>query len=77
MPAGTNVEAARKLLEQAEHGCLIANSLRSARSLRRRCLWTITERIEPNASELRRNFEFLYPLRCLNDGKQYRYSGTG
>jgi organic hydroperoxide reductase OsmC/OhrA len=33
VPAGTNVEAARKLLEQAEHGCLIANSLRSARSL--------------------------------------------
>ena len=33
VPAGTNVDAARKLLEQAEHGCLIANSLRSARSL--------------------------------------------
>ncbi|HXW73218.1 MAG TPA: OsmC family protein [Steroidobacteraceae bacterium] len=33
VPAGTNVEAARKLLEQAEHGCLIANSLRSTRSL--------------------------------------------
>lgn len=33
VPAGTNVEAARKLLEQAEHGCLIANSLRGARSL--------------------------------------------
>jgi len=33
VPAGTNVEAARKLLEQAEHGCLIANSVRGARSL--------------------------------------------
>mgnify|MGYP001602403877 CR=1 FL=1 len=30
---GTDVGAARKLLEQAEHGCLIANSLRAARSL--------------------------------------------
>jgi len=33
VPAGTNVEAARRLLEQAEHGCLIANSLTGARSL--------------------------------------------
>jgi organic hydroperoxide reductase OsmC/OhrA len=33
VPAGTNVERARKLLEQAEHGCLIANSLHGARSL--------------------------------------------
>ena len=32
-PAGTDVEAARKLLEQAEHGCLIANSLQGACSL--------------------------------------------
>jgi organic hydroperoxide reductase OsmC/OhrA len=36
VPSGTDVEAARKLLEQAEHGCLIANSLRSARSLEAR-----------------------------------------
>jgi len=33
VPAGTNVERARKLLEQAEHGCLIANSLQGARLL--------------------------------------------
>jgi len=33
VPAGTNVERAHKLLEQAEHGCLIANSLHGARSL--------------------------------------------
>ena len=33
VPAGTNLEAARKLMEQAEHGCLIANSLQGARSL--------------------------------------------
>jgi len=33
VPAGTDVEAARKLLEQAEHGCLIANSLHGACSL--------------------------------------------
>jgi organic hydroperoxide reductase OsmC/OhrA len=33
VPAGTDVEAARRLLEQAEHGCLIANSVRGARSL--------------------------------------------
>jgi organic hydroperoxide reductase OsmC/OhrA len=36
VPSGTDVEAAHKLLEQAEHGCLIANSLRSARSLEAR-----------------------------------------
>jgi organic hydroperoxide reductase OsmC/OhrA len=33
VPADTNVDAARKLLEQAEHGCLISNSVRGARSL--------------------------------------------
>ena len=33
VPAGTNIEAARKLLEQAEHDCLIVNSLQGARSL--------------------------------------------
>ena len=33
VPAGTDVEAARRLLEQAEHGCLIANSVRGTRSL--------------------------------------------
>jgi|SRR5579863_9476703 len=30
---GTDLGAARKLLEQAEHGCLVANSLRGSRSL--------------------------------------------
>jgi len=39
VPAGTNVEAARKLLDQAEHGCLIANSLQGARSLEARVLF--------------------------------------
>ncbi len=33
VPSGTDIGAARKLLEQAEHGCLIANSLRAARAL--------------------------------------------
>jgi organic hydroperoxide reductase OsmC/OhrA len=33
VPPGTNLETARKLLEQAEHGCLIANSVSAARSL--------------------------------------------
>lgn len=33
VPVGTNIEKARKLLEQAEHGCLIANSLRGERHL--------------------------------------------
>lgn len=33
VPPGTDVAAARKLLEQAEHGCLIANSVRGSRTL--------------------------------------------
>jgi len=33
VPLGTDLGAARKLLEQAEHGCLVANSLRGSRSL--------------------------------------------
>jgi len=33
VPAGTNADTARKLMEQAEHGCLIANSVRGVRSL--------------------------------------------
>jgi len=33
VPPGTNVDAARKILERAEHDCLIANSVRGARSL--------------------------------------------
>jgi organic hydroperoxide reductase OsmC/OhrA len=33
VPTGTDVDAAQKLLEQAEHGCLIANSLRGSRML--------------------------------------------
>lgn len=33
VPSGGDVSQARKLLEQAEHGCLIANSLRGARTL--------------------------------------------
>ena len=33
VPAGTDVAKARSLLERAEHGCLIANSLLGARSL--------------------------------------------
>ena len=33
VPPGADPEKARRLLEQAEHGCLIANSLRGARTL--------------------------------------------
>jgi len=33
VPPRTNVGAARKLLAQAERGCLIANSLHAARTL--------------------------------------------
>ena len=33
VPAGTDVTKARSLLEKAEHGCLIANSLRGDRTL--------------------------------------------
>ena len=33
VPAGTDVAKARTLLEKAEHGCLIANSLRGGRTL--------------------------------------------
>jgi organic hydroperoxide reductase OsmC/OhrA len=33
VPAGSDLATARRLLEQAEHGCLIANSLRGVRSL--------------------------------------------
>jgi organic hydroperoxide reductase OsmC/OhrA len=33
IPAGTDPASARLLLERAEHGCLIANSLRGARAL--------------------------------------------
>ena len=33
LPGGSDGAQARKLLEQAEHGCLIANSLRAARTL--------------------------------------------
>jgi len=33
VPAGTDIDKARKLLEQAEHGCLIANSVRGSRTL--------------------------------------------
>jgi len=33
VPAGTEVEAARRTLERAEQGCLIANSLRGTRTL--------------------------------------------
>ncbi|MGA7824005.1 MAG: OsmC family protein, partial [Steroidobacteraceae bacterium] len=33
VPAGSDPATARRLLEQAEHGCLIANSLRGARTL--------------------------------------------
>ena len=33
VPSGTDVSSARKLLERAEHGCLIANSLRGTRTL--------------------------------------------
>jgi organic hydroperoxide reductase OsmC/OhrA len=33
VPPGTEEAAARRLLERAEHGCLIANSLRGARRL--------------------------------------------
>jgi organic hydroperoxide reductase OsmC/OhrA len=34
VPAGTDTAKATKLLERAEHGCLIANSLRGARALK-------------------------------------------
>ena len=33
VPAGADVGKARELLDRAEHGCLIANSLRGSRSL--------------------------------------------
>jgi len=33
VPGGTDEATARRLLEKAEHGCLIANSLRGARAL--------------------------------------------
>lgn len=33
VPSGTDEAAAQRLLERAEHGCLIANSLRGARRL--------------------------------------------
>ena len=33
VPSGADEAAARKLLERAEHGCLIANSLRAERQL--------------------------------------------
>jgi organic hydroperoxide reductase OsmC/OhrA len=33
VPAGADIEKARKLIEQAEHGCLVSNSLRGARTL--------------------------------------------
>ena len=33
VPAGTDLSKARSLLERAEHGCLIANSLKGARTL--------------------------------------------
>lgn len=33
VPAGTDAAKARELLERAEHGCLIANSVRGSRSL--------------------------------------------
>jgi organic hydroperoxide reductase OsmC/OhrA len=33
VPSGTDEATARRLLERAEHGCLIANSLRGARHL--------------------------------------------
>lgn len=33
VPAGVDIDKARSLLAQAEHGCLIANSLRGERSL--------------------------------------------
>jgi len=33
VPPGTDIDSARALLEQAEHRCLIANSLRGSRTL--------------------------------------------
>jgi organic hydroperoxide reductase OsmC/OhrA len=33
VPPDADIEKARKLLEQAEHGCLVSNSLRGARTL--------------------------------------------
>ncbi len=33
VPAGADVDKARALLERAEHGCLVANSLRGTRTL--------------------------------------------
>lgn len=36
VPAGTDAARARELLEQAEHGCLIANSVRGERALETR-----------------------------------------
>jgi organic hydroperoxide reductase OsmC/OhrA len=43
VPPATDVDAARKLLQQAEHGCLIANSLRGSHSLEAQVIAGITE----------------------------------
>ncbi len=36
VPSGANVAQAKQLLERAEHGCLVANSLRGTRTLESR-----------------------------------------
>jgi len=38
VPAGSDVAKARELLERAEHGCLIASSLRGTRILEARVI---------------------------------------
>ncbi len=48
VPPGTDVALARKLLEKAEHGCLIANSLHASRALEVQV--TITEQPSQPAS---------------------------
>jgi len=40
VPLGTDIDKARELLEQAEHGCLIANSMRGERHLEAKVIET-------------------------------------
>ena len=46
VPPGADLTRARRLLEQAEHGCLIANSLRGTRALETEI---VSAEIEPTA----------------------------
>ena len=46
LPSGTDETAARSLLERAEHGCLIANSLRAERRLEAEIVTTEAPAVE-------------------------------